>query len=200
MDEFPEFNRGVLESLRQPLEDHVVTISRANKTLQFPCRFMLIAAMNPSPSGRWDDPDISTFTMQKYLAKLSRPLMDRIDLHLDVPDLKANELLNSAPGESSSAIKKRTTDARTIQHERLKGTGITSNAHINHKHIKEFCRTSGEGRSLLNQAIRELNLSARAYDKILKISRTIADLAGTEWIEPDHIAEAVQYRGFDRKW
>jgi len=200
MDEFPEFNRSVLESLRQPLEDQCVTISRANRSLQFPCRFMLVAAMNPSPSGRWDDPQVSSLSMQRYLAKLSRPLMDRIDLHLDVPDLKAGELMDAPAGESSAAIKQRTTQARAIQQERLRSTGITTNAHMNHKQIKAFCQTSLEGRRLLNQAIRELNLSARAYDKVLKIARTIADLGGVEIIQPEHIAEAIQYRSLDRKW
>jgi len=200
MDEFPEFNRHVLESLRQPLEDHVVTISRANRSLQFPCRFMLVAAMNPSPTGRWEDPELSSISMQRYLAKLSRPLMDRIDLHLDVPDLKAHELLHASPGESSAIIKVRTTQARNIQRERLKDVSVTTNAHMSHKQIKQFCKPTQSGRNLLNQAIHELNLSARAYDKILKIARTIADLAEVETLQEEHIAEAVQYRSLDRKW
>lgn len=200
LDEFPEFNRSVLESLRQPLEDHVVTISRANKSLQFPCRFLLIAAMNPSPNGGWDDPEISTYAMQRYLAKLSRPLLDRIDLHLDVPDLKSVDLLEGQAGESSSAIKMRTSRARDIQRHRLKDAGCSCNAYMNHKQIREFCRTSHDGRLLLSRAIKELNLSARAYDKVLKISRTIADLEAQERILPEHVAEAIQYRTLDRKW
>jgi magnesium chelatase family protein len=200
MDEFPEFNRSVLESLRQPLEDHIVTISRANKSLQFPCRFLLVAAMNPSPGGGCDDPSVPSIAMQRYLAKLSRPLLDRIDLHLDVPDLRSADLLETQAGEPSSVIKQRTSQARAVQRERLKGSGIFCNAHMNHKQIKEFCRTSHDGRLLLCRAIKELNLSARAYDKVLKIARTIADLAGEERIGEEHIAEAVQYRSLDRKW
>lgn len=198
LDELPEFSRSVLESLRQPLEDHTVTISRATKSLRFPCRFLLIAAMNPSPTGRYDD--CSTHQIERYFAKLSGPLLDRIDLHLDVPDLPPDELFVNTPPESSATIKQRTTQARMIQHERFKKTSITTNAHMTHKDIKTFCPIDREGRQLLKHAIEELHLSARAYDKILKVARTIADLAGRENIQTEDVAEAIQYRNLDRKW
>lgn len=198
LDELPEFSRSVLESLRQPMEDQVVTISRANKSLKFPCRFILIAAMNPSPTGRYDD--CSSYQMQKYLSKLSGPLLDRIDLHLDVPDLPSAELFAPAQPESSRAIKERTTRANKIQQERFKGTPIPANAHMNHKQIKHYCQLDKTSKDLLKAAIEELGLSARAYDKILKVARTIADLGGAESIRPEHLAEAIQYRSLDRGW
>jgi len=196
LDELPEFSRSVLESLRQPLEDQWVTISRANKSLQFPCRFIMVAAMNPSPSGGWNDVQFSTSQMQRYLSKLSGPLLDRIDLHLEVPDLPAHHLMKEMPSETSLTIKERTTRARQVQIARL---GI-ANAQMSAKQIKKYCELTSEGRNLLGRAIEELKLSARAYDRILKVARTIADLAQCENIQTEHIAEAIQYRSLDRKW
>ena len=196
LDELPEFSRPVLESLRQPLEDQWVTISRANKSLQFPCRFIMVAAMNPSPSGGWNDVQHSTSQMQRYLSKLSGPLLDRIDLHLEVPDLPAHHLMKEMPAESSALIKTRTTRARQIQIDRL---GMP-NAQMSAKQIKQYCELTTEGRGLLFRAIEELKLSARAYDRILKVARTVADLAGEEKIQTEHVAEAIQYRSLDRKW
>ncbi len=198
LDELPEFHRSVLESLRQPLEDQVVTISRANKALKFPCRFILIAAMNPSPTGRYDD--CNAYQMQRYLSKLSGPLLDRIDLHLDVPDLPSKELFTQTQPETSKTIKERTTHAHNIQKERFNGSGIQANAHMNHKQIKHFCKLNKESKSLLKAAIEELGLSARAYDKILKVGRTIADLDEETDILTEHIAEAIQYRSLDRNF
>ncbi|HLF18372.1 MAG TPA: YifB family Mg chelatase-like AAA ATPase [Candidatus Omnitrophota bacterium] len=200
LDELPEFNRNVLEALRQPLEDHYVSVARANKSLQFPCRFTLVAAMNPSPSGRWDDPQTSTYQMQRYLSKLSGPLLDRIDLHLEVPDLPPKDILQQIPSEPSAEIKKRATQARDIQRSRFKNTAVVTNAQMSHKQIKKHCQLSEEGQSLLRRALEELRLSARAHDKILKVARTIADLAQEENIQTEHIAEAIQYRSLDRKW
>jgi len=200
LDELPEFSRSVLESLRQPLEDQVVTISRASKSLKFPCRFTLICAMNPTPSGRYDDPNCTTTQKQKYLSKLSGPLLDRIDLHLDVPDLPSSDLFANTQPEPSANIKKRTTQARGIQQDRFKHSPTSVNGHMNHKQIKHFCALDSESKSLLKAAIEELGLSARAYDKILKVSRTIADLAELDNIAAVHIAEAIQYRNLDRNW
>jgi len=200
LDELPEFNRAVLESLRQPLEDACVNISRASKSLSFPCRFILIAAMNPSPNGGWNDLNTSTYHMQRYLSKLSGPLLDRIDLHLDVPDLPSKELFNRTQSESSKTIKERTTKARQIQHERFKETSILTNAQMSHKQTKHFCPLDECSEKLLQAAIEELGLSARAYDRVLKVSRTIADLSGEETILTEHVAEAIQYRSLDRNW
>jgi len=173
-----------------------VTISRANKSLQFPCRFIMVAAMNPSPSGGWNDAQHSTHQMQRYLSKLSGPLLDRIDLHLEVPDLPANHLIKEMPSETSLMIKERTTRARQRQIQRL---GIP-NAQMSAKQIKKYCELTPEGRNLLFRAIEELKLSARAYDRILKVARTIADLAGDEQIQTAQVAEAIQYRSLDRRW
>jgi len=204
LDELPEFNRDVLEAMRQPLEDHEVTISRANKTLRFSSRFLLAASMNPCPCGFLSDPRhqcaCSTHQIEKYLAKISGPLLDRIDLHLEVPALHSTEMLsNTSHGETSSQIRERTTRARKIQQERFRDTGIYANAHMNHRQIKQFCSLDEECKKLLKMAIDELGLSARGYDKILKISRTIADLAGEETLRTEHLAEAIQYRSLDRR-
>ena len=204
LDELPEFNRDVLEAMRQPLEDHEVTISRANKTLRFSSRFLLAASMNPCPCGFLSDPRhqcaCSTHQIEKYLSKISGPLLDRIDLHLEVPALHSTEMLsNTSHGETSSQIRERTTRARKIQQERFRDTGIYANAHMNHRQIKQYCALNEECKKLLKIAIDELGLSARGYDKILKISRTIADLAGEEALRSEHLAEAIQYRSLDRR-
>ncbi len=202
LDELPEFNRNVLEALRQPLEDRFVTVARASKTLKFPAKFMLVAAMNPCPCGWMTDKrqrcQCTSFQIQKYMSKISGPLLDRIDLHLEVPALPSIELLSSHSQENSLAIKERTTQARLRQHERFARSPIRANAEMNHRQVKEFCPLTSECKSLLKQAIEELNLSARAYDKVLKVARTIADLAKAENIFPEHLAEAIQYRSLDR--
>ncbi len=204
LDELPEFNRDVLEALRQPLEDHEVTISRANKTLRFPSRFLLACSMNPCCCGFLSDPrhhcTCSSHSIEKYLAKISGPLLDRIDLHLEVPALHSTEMLsNASHGETSAQIRERTIRARQIQQQRFQNSGIHANAHMNHRQIKQFCSLDEECKKLLKMAIDELGLSARAYDKILKISRTIADLAEEQTLRAQHIAEAIQYRSLDRR-
>lgn len=204
LDELPEFNRDVLEAMRQPLEDHHVTISRANKTLRFSSRFLLAASMNPCCCGFLSDSrhkcTCSSRQIQKYLSKISGPLLDRIDLHLEVPALHSTEMLsNTSHGETSSQIRERTIRARKVQQERFRDTGIYTNAHMNHRQIKQFCSLDEECKKLLKMAIDELGLSARGCDKILKISRTIADLAGEEKLRSEHLAEAIQYRSLDRR-
>ncbi|MBI5025003.1 MAG: YifB family Mg chelatase-like AAA ATPase [Candidatus Omnitrophica bacterium] len=204
LDELPEFNRDVLEAMRQPLEDHHVTISRANKTLRFSSRFLLAASMNPCCCGFLSDPrhqcTCSAHQIEKYLSKISGPLLDRIDLHLEVPALHSTEMLsNTSHGETSSQIRERTSRARKTQQERFRDTSIHANAHMSHRQIKQYCALDEECKKLLKMAIDELGLSARGYDKILKISRTIADLAGEEKLRTEHIAEAIQYRSLDRR-
>jgi len=203
LDELPEFNRNVLESLRQPLEDRCVTVSRASRTVRFPANFMLVASMNPCPCGYLTDKrkecHCRPLQIQKYLSKISGPLLDRIDIHLEVPALGPIELTSTAqPTENSAAIRQRTVKARDIQLERFDNNGIFANAQMDPKQIKHFCRLSSEAHQLLCKAIQELGFSARAYDKILKVSRTISDLAGSPDILPEHIAEAIQYRCLDR--
>jgi magnesium chelatase family protein len=203
LDELPEFKKNVLEVLRQPLEDRKVTISRSKLTLEFPSNFMLVAAMNPCPCGYYTDPTKEcTCTLQqiqKYLAKISGPLLDRIDIHIEVPAVKFKELLSAHQGESSKDIRERVTRAREIQLKRFKDyPGIYSNASMNNKLVKKFCVIDSTGEELLKNAITKLGLSARAYDRILKVSRTIADLEGSNNILPHHIGEAIQYRSLDR--
>ena len=204
LDELPEFHRNVLEALRQPLEEHSVTIARAVRSQRFPSRSILIAAMNPCPCGWYTDPKkechCSSFQIQRYLSKISGPLLDRIDIHLDVPSLPSTELLKPVQAENSLAIKERTVKARAVQKTRFKNTSIHTNAGMNHRQIKEFCALDDEGKKLFRQAIDELGFSGRAYDKILRVARTIADLAGQEHISTEHLAEAIQYRSLDRSW
>ena len=205
LDELPEFNRNVLESLRQPLEDNCVTISRALKTLCFPSKFMLVASMNPCPCGYYTDPKkechCTPYQIQKYMSRISGPLLDRIDIHLEVPALKSSELLSfSQTAEPSCDIKKRTTQARVIQQKRFQNTNIFANAQMGQREIKKGCALDEDGRTLLKTAIEEMGLSARAHDKILKVARTIADMAQKDQILAEHIAEAIQYRNLDRNW
>ncbi|CAM1351316.1 YifB family Mg chelatase-like AAA ATPase [Tenacibaculum crassostreae] len=204
LDELPEFKRSVLEVMRQPLEDREVTISRARFTVNYPCSFMLVASMNPSPSGYFNDSNSpmtsSPAEMQRYLSKISGPLLDRIDIHIEVTPVPFNKLSEERKGESSVDIRKRVTSAREIQTERFKSfDNIHYNAQMNVKHIREFCQLSHESKELLKIAMEKLNLSARAYDRILKVSRTIADLATSENIQSEHITEAIQYRSLDRE-
>jgi magnesium chelatase family protein len=203
LDEFPEFERNVLEVLRQPLEDGKVTISRAHSTLTYPAQFMLVAAMNPCPCGSYMDPvktcTCTPYKVQHYWSKLSGPLLDRIDLHVEVPRLKNEELAAQPDGEPSKVVRERVAKARQIQQERFKGTETFCNARMTPKQMKEFCVLDREAEGLLKSAILHLQLSGRAYDRILKVSRTIADLEGSESIQSKHIAEATQYRTFDKR-
>ncbi|WP_435254144.1 YifB family Mg chelatase-like AAA ATPase [Tenacibaculum sp. A30] len=204
LDELPEFKRTVLEVMRQPLEDREVTISRARFTVNYPSSFMLVASMNPSPSGYFNNSDSpitsSPAEMQRYLSKISGPLLDRIDIHIEVTPVPFEKLSEERKGESSMDIRKRVTKAREIQTERFKDfENIHYNAQMNVKQIREFCKLSEESKSLLKIAMEKLNLSARAYDRILKVSRTIADLANSEDIQSEHITEAIQYRSLDRE-
>ena len=204
LDELPEFKREVLEVMRQPLEDRDVTISRAKFTVTYPASFMLVASMNPSPSGFFNDPNSpmtsSPQEMQRYLSKISGPLLDRIDIHIEVTPVPFEKLSEERKGESSVEIRKRVTAAREIQSERFTDfKNVHYNAQMSVKQIREFCKLSEESLSLLKTAMDKLNLSARAYDRILKVARTIADLANSKSISPDHIAEAIQYRSLDRE-
>ena len=201
LDELGEFSRHVLEVLRQPMEDLCVTVARAHRSVRFPAGFMLVAAMNPCPCG-WlmsaQNPcQCSALDIQRYLAKISGPLLDRVDIHLQVPALKTRELLTYLPTESSLDIKKRTVAARAFSHQRFKGS-VHTNAQMTSSQLKEFCSLSVEGKELLKKAIEMLGLSARAYDKILKTARTIADLGGCDDIQTVHVAEAISYRTLDR--
>ncbi|HOX54287.1 MAG: YifB family Mg chelatase-like AAA ATPase [Candidatus Omnitrophica bacterium] len=201
LDELPEFHRDVLEALRQPLEDGFVTVSRAAKSLNFPAKFMLVAAMNPCPCGFFTDPRkqcrCTPTKIHQYLSKISGPLLDRIDLHIEVPSLAYKDLACEQAAEASAVIKSRINLARKIQQERF-ANNIHSNSQMNHRQIKKYCAINEEAKQLIKMAINELGFSARAYDKILKISRTIADLAGSSEIRSEHISEAIQYRSLDR--
>jgi len=202
LDELPEFHRDCLEALRQPLEEGFIHISRAAKSLVFPASFMLVCAMNPCPCGYYTDPKkacrCSTTQIARYRAKISGPLLDRIDIHIEVPAARYQDLTSTLSAESSAQIKERVNKARVIQRERFKDEGIMCNARMSHKQVRKFCTLGKEENELLKMAMTELNFSARAYDKILKISRTIADLAGIEQIKIEHLSEAIQYRSLDR--
>ena len=204
LDELPEFHRDVLESLRQPLEDGTVCVARAKRAVTFPARFMLVAAMNPCPCGYLTDPHhacrCTPPKVQQYLAKISGPLLDRIDLHIEVPAVPFQTLTQAqADGEPSRAIKQRVLAARRRQRKRLKPSGLFANSQMRQREIRKLCVLSDAAKDLLKTAMEELHFSARAYDKILKVARTIADLAASEAILPDHIAEAIQYRSLDRQ-
>ncbi|MFZ5806474.1 MAG: YifB family Mg chelatase-like AAA ATPase [Verrucomicrobiota bacterium] len=202
LDELPEFKRSALEVLRQPLEDGKVTISRASGTLTFPARFMLVAAMNPTPTGEAGDAQrgkVSMAAVQRYLNKISGPLLDRIDIHLEVSALKHEELLHGKTSETSAVVRQRVILARERQLQRFHGKKIWCNAQMSAKDIKKFTVLNETSQELIKHAMSTLNLSARAYDRILKVSRTIADLAESEDITEDHVSEAVQYRTLDRQ-
>ena len=203
LDELPEFRRSTLESLRQPIEDCKVTITRASGSITFPSRFMLVAAMNPSPTGNKNDVKqgrVSAADTQKYLNRISGPLLDRIDIHLEVAPLKHKELIHPTPAENSAAIRERVIRARNIQLERFKNTrSIWANAQMTTKDVRHYIPLDEESKNLLTMALTELNLSARAYDRILKVSRTIADLSGQESVSSEHISEAISYRTLDRQ-
>jgi magnesium chelatase family protein len=201
LDELPEFKRSVLETMRQPLEEGTVTISRAAGTMTFPSQFMLVAAMNPTPDGKMPgESKSSAREIQNYLGRISGPLLDRIDLHVEVPAVKFRDMSTERTGETSAQIRERVVAARKRQLERFSGRKhITCNARMGSKELKQFCAIDESTKQLLNQAMTDMNFSARAYDRILKVARTIADLAGVEAITADHIGEAVQYRTLDRQ-
>ncbi|ROL58368.1 ATP-binding protein [Bacteroidetes/Chlorobi group bacterium Naka2016] len=203
LDELPEFARNVLEVLRQPLEDKKICISRTKMTIEYPANFMLVCSMNPCPCGNYGNPyqecSCSPGQIQKYQSKISGPLLDRIDIHIEVPAVKYQELTDKSSGERSEEIRKRVIKARQIQAERFKNyKNIFKNADMGSKEIRKFCQLDEKSQEILRIAMNRLALSARAYDKILKVSRTIADLENSEIIKPHHISEAIQYRSLDR--
>lgn len=204
LDELPEFKRSALEVMRQPLEDGFVSISRARMSVVYPSRIMLVASMNPSPTGDWydaaDPGGASPLQMQRYLGKISGPMLDRIDLHIEVQKVSYDELSGKSGGEQSNQIRKRVVEAREIQTKRFMGMeGIYSNTQMNAKMVRKICKLDDPGSQMLKKAITSLGLSARAYDRILKVSRTIADLDPSEQIRSNHVAEAIQYRSLDRE-
>jgi magnesium chelatase family protein len=202
LDELPEFKRGALEALRQPLEDGVVTISRALTSTTFPARFMLAAAMNPCGCGYYSDPRRECYCtpsqIHHYFSRISGPLLDRIDIHMEVPPLRYQEMARGQAGDSSAAIAERVREARSIQAERFTKYKIFCNAHMSTRHLRKFCVLQGGAEELLESAMERLGFSARAHDRILKVARTVADLAGKEEINAEHVAEAIQYRSLDR--
>ena len=203
LDELPEFKKSVLEVLRQPLEDGKVNIVRAANSLTFPARFMLVAAMNPCPCGHLGDPkklcSCQSPQIQKYRSHVSGPLLDRLDIHLEAPAVEFSDLANDAPGLDSKTIREQVVLAQGIQHQRFAGTGIFVNAHMSGSQIRKWAPISDQGQKLLGRAMEHLGLSARAYARIIKLSRTIADLAASPDIDPSHLAEAISYRSLDRK-
>ena len=204
LDELPEFSRESLEVLRQPLDDGQITVSRAAGSATYPSRFQLVAAMNPCKCGYYGHPTractCSPSAVRQYRSRVSGPLLDRIDLHIEVPPVQFDELAARKPGESSAAIRERVNAARAVQQQRYAGTGIGSNARIPAGKLRTYCPLSGEAQGLLRAAFERLGLSARGYDRVLKVARTIADLDGGGDILPAHVAEAVQYRSLDRKY
>lgn len=204
LDELPEFKRTVLEVMRQPLEDRVINVSRAKFSVDYPASFMLIASMNPCPCGYYNHPEKDCVcgpgVVQKYLTKISGPLLDRIDLHVEVTPVPFKELSAERVSEKSEAVRERVVKAREIQQQRFKGTdGIHCNAQMSSKMLRSYCKIDDVGKQLLENAMDKLGLSARAYDRILKVARTIADLEASEKIETSHLAEAIQYRSLDRE-
>lgn len=204
LDELPEFSRQTMECLRQPLEDGKVTISRVSASLTYPCSFMLVAAMNPCPCGYYGHPTractCTAAAATRYMNKVSGPLLDRVDLHIEVPPVEFAHLSSGEKAESSAAIKVRVNAARAVQRARFAGTNIVSNATIPTGKLQEMCPLSDAAKMMLAGAFERMGLSARAYDRLLKVARTIADLAGSETLEAAHVAEAIQYRSLDRKY
>lgn len=204
LDELPEFNQHSLEVLRGPLEDGIVTISRVNGSFTYPCEFMFVSSMNPCPCGFYGSPDKEcTCTPQaisKYMGKISGPLLDRIDIQIEVSPVKYEKLGNDEMSESSEIIKERVNNARKIQIERYKKENIYSNSSLTPKLISKYCKLDSDGKQILQAAFERMGLSARAYGRILKVARTIADLDNCENIQKTHIAEAIQYRSLDKKY
>jgi magnesium chelatase family protein len=204
LDELPEFPRTVLEVMRQPLEDRIITISRAKFTVEYPANFMLVSSMNPCPCGYYNHPDkdcvCTPGNIQRYMNKISGPLLDRIDIHIEVVPVSYDELSASESKENSETIRERVIKARERQGERYaEYESIHANAQMSSRMIREYCEINEAGKNLLKKAMENLGLSARAYDRILKVARTIADLEGTENIQSFHLAEAIQYRSLDRE-
>ena len=203
LDEMPEFGHGVLEVLRQPLEDKHIAISRARYAVDYPSNFTLVASMNPCPCGYYNHPtkecSCSTAAVHRYIGRISGPLMDRIDLHVEVTPVEREEMASTTLAESSAAIRQRVIAARKVQSERFAGTGIHTNTMMTSAMLREFCPLTAESRMLLDRAMERLQLSARAYDRIIKVARTIADLEGVADIAPTHISEAITYRSLDRE-
>ena len=204
LDELPEFSRQAMEVLRQPIEDNRITISRVNASVTYPCSAMIVCAMNPCPCGYLGHPrrqcTCPEGAAKRYLSKISGPMLDRIDIHIEVPPVDFDKLSSKVAGECSADIKKRVNAARKKQQERLEGTGITCNAKMTPAMVKLYCNPTPKAMVMLEQAFEKLDLSARAYDKVLKVARTIADLENSEAIEASHIAQAVQFRSLDRKF
>ena len=202
LDELPEFKRSVLEVMRQPIEDGTISISRVTRTVNFPSKFMLVGAMNPCPCGNFTDPKrqcrCTPYQIQRYLSKISGPLLDRIDIQIEVPRLNLENLTGRRRGEASLDIRARVDKALSVQKARYGEEAVRFNAHLGQKEIEKYCVMDDESQEILKLAILELGISARAYDKILKASRTIADLDGKETIESHHISEAISYRSLDR--
>ncbi len=205
LDELPEFARNVLEVLRQPIEDKKISISRTKMSIEYPANFMLVCSMNPCPCGNYGNPmkecTCNPAAILKYLSKISGPLLDRIDIHVDVPAVKYQDLSSARVGESSDVVRNRVIDARAVQTERFKNSkGIFKNADMGSKDIRIFCELDAPSQELLKMAVTKLGFSARAYDRIQKVARTIADLGGSDRIKPEHISEAIQYRTLDREY
>ena len=204
LDELTEFSKTTLEVLRGPLEDRYISISRVTAALTYPCNFMFIASMNPCPCGYYGSKDkectCSDEQIKRYMGKISGPLLDRIDIHLEVSSVKYDKLKSEANLETSEEIRKRVNKARVIQQERYKEYGIYSNAELSPKLIEKYCKLNLSSNQLLENSFKKLGLSARAYGRILKVARTIADLEGSNNIETNHLAEAIQYRSLDRKY
>ena len=205
LDELTEFNKSVIEVLRGPLEDKIVTISRLNSSVTYPCNFMFIASMNPCPCGYYGSSEkectCKDFQIKKYINKISGPLLDRIDIHIEVQGVKYSKLENeNTVIESSGNIRKRVNRARLLQLERYKDCNIFSNSELTPKLMSKYCKLDSASKKLLESAFERLGLSARAYSRIIKVARTIADLDGSHYIQISHISEAIQYRSLDRKY
>jgi magnesium chelatase family protein len=204
LDEFPEFSRQAMEVLRAPIEDGNVTISRVNGRLTYPCEFSLVAAMNPCPCGFFGHPKkkciCSPIAVKKYLGKISGPMLDRLDIHVEVPAVEYEELTGKAQGETSAQIRARVEKCRKLQQERYKGTGINCNARLSSTMIAKYCVLTESATTVLKSAFERLGMSARSYDRVLKIARTIADLDGAKLIDVKHITQAIQFRSLDRKY
>ena len=204
LDELPEFSKQTLETLRQPIEEGQITISRVSGTLTYPCEIMLVCAMNPCPCGYYGHPTIKctcpSGAHSKYLSKVSGPLLDRLDIHIEVPRVDFEQLSNDEPAEPSAEIKKRVNAARAIQQKRFEGSGANCNGKMTPSQTREFCKIDGTSKKILEKSFDTLGMTARAYDKILRVARTIADLDASENIELEHITEAIQYRSLDRKF
>ena len=204
LDELPEMKRETLEILRQPLEDGEIHIARVGGRYSFPAEFLLVGAMNPCPCGYFSHPTrrctCPPGAPARYLSRVSGPLLDRLDLHIEVPPVDFQQLSDTVKAEPSAAIRARVAKTRAVQERRLEGTGISCNAHMSSAQTRQFCRLTDDASFLLKKAFEQLGLSARAYDKVLRVARTIADMEEKEEIEQEHIAEAVQYRSLDRKF